>query len=133
MSENVQPVPQPSLVRAAAAAPRRQSVVMCGLLLLAYFAMRLPNLRSVPIFCDEAIYLRWAQLIWENPAKNLFVSMVDAKITKIRLETRGRVDDLNADSFKTFADETGRTCPVSVALSAVPIEVDAKLETGAKS
>jgi len=80
MSENVQPVPQPSLVRAAAAAPRRQSVVMCGLLLLAYFAMRLPNLRSVPIFCDEAIYLRWAQLIWENPAKNLFVSMVDAKL-----------------------------------------------------
>jgi lipoyl-dependent peroxiredoxin len=61
------------------------------------------------------------------------VSMADAKITKIRLETRGRVDEISAESFKTMADETGRTCPVSVALSAVPIEVDAKLETGAKA
>src|SRR5262245_48674071 len=64
---------------------------------------------------------------------NAVVTMADAKITKIHLETRGRVDDITADSFKTAAEETSKTCPVSVALSAVPIEVNAQLETGAKS
>src|SRR5262249_17397339 len=61
------------------------------------------------------------------------VTMVDAKIPKIHLQTRGRGDDISAESFKSTAQETSKTCPVSLALSAVPTEVDAQLETGAKS
>jgi hypothetical protein len=44
-----------------------------------YLLLRLPHLRNLAIFCDEAIYLRWAQLVRLHPAQNLFVSLNDAK------------------------------------------------------
>ncbi len=49
-------------------------------------------------------------------------------ITKITLETFGKVEDVAADAFKTAAEETMRTCIVSQALSAIPMEVTATLE-----
>ncbi|HEY4328179.1 MAG TPA: glycosyltransferase family 39 protein, partial [Phycisphaerae bacterium] len=36
---------------------------IAGMLSLVYLLVRLPGLMSLPIFGDEAIYLRWAQLI----------------------------------------------------------------------
>jgi len=48
-------------------------------LVAAYLALRLPNLRAQPVFCDEATYLRWAQLVAQDPGHNAFVSMEDAK------------------------------------------------------
>jgi 4-amino-4-deoxy-L-arabinose transferase-like glycosyltransferase len=45
----------------------------------AYFALRLPGLMDMPIFCDESIYLRYAQLIHRAPLSNAFVSLVDPK------------------------------------------------------
>jgi lipoyl-dependent peroxiredoxin len=49
-------------------------------------------------------------------------------ITHIRLVVRAKVDDLEADMFHTQAEEAKRSCPLSKALAAVPIELDAKLE-----
>lgn len=50
-------------------------LVLMGLVLV----VRLPGLMGLPIFGDEAIYLRWAQLIRESPWENLFVSLADPK------------------------------------------------------
>jgi 4-amino-4-deoxy-L-arabinose transferase-like glycosyltransferase len=41
-----------------------------------YFLIRLVNLRLLPIFADEAIYIRWAQLIWRG---QIFVPLSDGK------------------------------------------------------
>ena len=49
------------------------------------------------------------------------------KITKIHLATNAKVEDIDAGTFQTNADEAKRTCPVSTAL-AVPIELEAKLD-----
>ena len=49
-------------------------------------------------------------------------------ITRIRLETRGRVPGIDADTFREHAEGAKSGCPVSRALSAVPIEVETELE-----
>ncbi len=50
-----------------------------GLLLLAiFFLFRLINLSLIPIFVDEAIYLRWAQIA-KNDASWRFISLTDGK------------------------------------------------------
>jgi len=52
-------------------------IVLLGLI-AAYFALRLPNLTSQPIFADEAIYVRWAQVMKSEPTLR-FVSLSDGK------------------------------------------------------
>jgi osmotically inducible protein OsmC len=49
------------------------------------------------------------------------------KITKIHLSVRASVPNLDDAKFQQIAKTTKENCPVSVALSAVPIELDAKL------
>ena len=49
------------------------------------------------------------------------------KITKIRLVTEAKVPNLDAATFKDIAEKTKAGCPVSQALSATPIELEAKL------
>jgi 4-amino-4-deoxy-L-arabinose transferase-like glycosyltransferase len=51
---------------------------LLGLLLIASFALRLPHLTLLPIFADEAIYIRWAQIMRAEPTLR-FVSMMDGK------------------------------------------------------
>lgn len=48
-------------------------------------------------------------------------------ITGIVLTTRASVPGLTAEEFATFADDAKQNCPVSQALSAVPITLDAAL------
>lgn len=43
-----------------------------------YFLLRLPTLTSIPIFTDEAIYIRWAQIA-NNDANWRFISLTDGK------------------------------------------------------
>ena len=43
-----------------------------------YFALRIPNLTYQPIFADEAIYIRWAQVMKSEPTLR-FVSLSDGK------------------------------------------------------
>ncbi len=47
-------------------------------LLVGYLILRLPNLTLQPIFADEAIYIRWAQVMRAEPTLR-FVSLSDGK------------------------------------------------------
>ncbi|MEW6102568.1 MAG: glycosyltransferase family 39 protein [bacterium] len=49
------------------------------LLMCLHFITHLPNLTRQPLFGDEAIYIRWAQIIQENPKEWLFVPNTDGK------------------------------------------------------
>jgi osmotically inducible protein OsmC len=49
-------------------------------------------------------------------------------ITHIKLVARVKADDLEADMLQTQAEEAKRTCPLSKALAAVPIELEVVLE-----
>ncbi|NZA26445.1 OsmC family protein [Luteimonas sp. SJ-92] len=49
-------------------------------------------------------------------------------MTAIRLKTRAKVPGIDASGFRAIADDAKQNCPVSKALSAVPIELDAELE-----
>jgi osmotically inducible protein OsmC len=49
------------------------------------------------------------------------------KITKIKLTCEASVPGADAAKFQEIATATKRGCPVSGALSAVPIELEAKL------
>ncbi len=50
-----------------------------ALAVLTYFLLRLPGLLTLPIFCDESVYLRYAQLIARAPVSRAFLSVVDPK------------------------------------------------------
>ncbi len=58
---------------------QNQILILYSLLLVAcYFLTRLPNLTSQPIFADEAIYIRWAQVMRAEPSLR-FISLQDGK------------------------------------------------------
>ena len=48
-------------------------------------------------------------------------------LSAIRLKTTARVPGMDAAGFRAIADDVGKHCPVSRALSAVPISVEAEL------
>jgi len=54
------------------------------------------------------------------------VTIENLKISKIKLTTEGKVPGIDAATFKEFAEKAKAGCPVSVALSAVPIELETK-------
>lgn len=59
----------------------RKDILFIGiglLLLVGYFALRLPNLTLQPIFADEAIYVRWAQVMKAEPTLR-FLPVTDGK------------------------------------------------------
>ena len=51
-------------------------------------------------------------------------------LSAIRLKVTGRVPGLDASGFRAAADDAGKHCPVSRALSAVPITVEAEFLGG---
>ncbi|MDD2822937.1 MAG: glycosyltransferase family 39 protein [Candidatus Daviesbacteria bacterium] len=56
----------------------RNILFIFGLLVIVYFILRLPNLTIQPIFADEAIYIRWAQIMKAEPTLR-FISLTDGK------------------------------------------------------
>ncbi len=46
---------------------------------IGYFVLHLANLGSLPVFADESIYIRWAQLIIDDARRYLLFSMNDGK------------------------------------------------------
>lgn len=54
-------------------------IVAVVLLVGLYLTTRLWRLTYLPVFADEAIYLRWSQLIISDPKQYLFFSMNDGK------------------------------------------------------
>lgn len=57
---------------------RKKEVLALVVLIAAYFILRLPNLTLQPIFADEAIYIRWAQVIRAEPTLR-FLPLSDGK------------------------------------------------------
>lgn len=57
---------------------QKRDFILSFLLLLAFFISRIPNLMAIPIFTDEAIYLRWSQIAWHD-ASWRFISLTDGK------------------------------------------------------
>ncbi len=56
-----------------------RKVIWAGLFLAVfYFATRLTNLTLLPIFTDEAIYIRWSQIALQDP-QHRFISLYDGK------------------------------------------------------
>lgn len=53
--------------------------MLLAILTLFYLVARLINLTIIPIFTDEAMYLRWAQIGLLEPQKYLFISLIDGK------------------------------------------------------
>ena len=53
-----------------------KSILPLGLIIVIYFLLRLPNLTLQPIFADEAIYVRWAQIAKAEPTLR-FISLQD--------------------------------------------------------
>lgn len=47
-------------------------------IILFYFLVRLPNLTIIPVFADEAIYIRWAQIMRDEPTLR-FLPLSDGK------------------------------------------------------
>jgi len=54
------------------------TILLFILLIVVYFLVRLPKLLVIPIFTDEAIYTRWAQIAL-NDASWRFISLTDGK------------------------------------------------------
>lgn len=56
----------------------RLHILFLSLILVGYFLLRLPNLTLQPIFVDEAIYIRWAQIMKSEPTLR-FLPLSDGK------------------------------------------------------
>lgn len=55
-----------------------QAGIFILLIIIIYFLLRLPNLTIQPIFADEAIYIRWAQVMKSEPTLR-FLPLSDGK------------------------------------------------------
>ena len=58
---------------------KRNFIILRFLLLLAAAALLFYKLNRLPIFADEAIYIRWAQLILDDPGRYAFFALNDGK------------------------------------------------------
>lgn len=56
----------------------RSELIIFFILIVLYFFLRLLNLTHLPIFTDEAIYIRWAQIGLHDPNWR-YISLVDGK------------------------------------------------------
>lgn len=56
-----------------------QPVIFYGTLALIYLFTHLYNLTGLPVFADETIYIRWSQLIMDEPQRYLFFPLNDGK------------------------------------------------------
>lgn len=59
-------------------ARHKVSIIIFLLIAAAYFLLRIPNLTLQPIFADEAIYIRWAQVMRADPTLR-FLPLTDGK------------------------------------------------------
>ena len=85
----------------------------------ACYAMNLSSLLTQKEYTIHHIHVEAAVFI---------TSTAPRSITHIELTVRAKVDDLEADMFKTQAEEAKQSCPMSKALASVPIELEAILE-----
>ena len=55
------------------------------------------------------------------------VKLEDGTITEVLLQTEGKVPGLSAEEFQSYAEDAKKNCPVSKALVALEIKLEAKL------
>lgn len=53
--------------------------LVCFVIIVFYFISHLMGLVSLPVFADESIYIRWAQLIMDEPLRYLLFPLNDGK------------------------------------------------------
>lgn len=53
-------------------------LILAAVLIIGYFITRLINLTIIPVFCDEAIYIRWAQIM-RSVTSLRFIPLSDGK------------------------------------------------------
>jgi len=56
----------------------QKRLIMAAVFTIFFLATRLLNLTKIPIFTDEAIYIRWGQIALQDPAHR-FISLEDGK------------------------------------------------------
>ena len=56
----------------------KKELLFAAIIILLFIVIRVSNLTVLPIFTDEAIYMRWSQLMWDDPRQR-FVSLSDGK------------------------------------------------------
>jgi len=56
----------------------KKTYILFIFLAFLFFTTRVLNLKNIPIFTDEAIYIRWAQIALKDPT-NRFISLEDGK------------------------------------------------------
>ncbi len=56
-----------------------KTLILLAILLVIYFATHLMGLTKLPVFADEAIYVRWSQLIIDDWQQYLFFPLNDGK------------------------------------------------------
>lgn len=56
----------------------KQAITILAVFSVLYFAIRLLSVMNLPIFTDEAIYIRWAQIA-NNDSAQRFISLTDGK------------------------------------------------------
>ena len=54
------------------------SIIASLAIIFLYFLLRVPNLTKIPVFVDEAIYIRWAQVMQNEPTLR-FLPLSDGK------------------------------------------------------
>lgn len=59
--------------------PGRKNILAAGLIGLLFFGSRLVGITTLPVFADEAIYIRWAQLMNQDWERFAFFPMQDGK------------------------------------------------------
>jgi osmotically inducible protein OsmC len=79
------------------------------------FSMAFANMLSEAGFVPDSV---------KTTAK---VKMEDLKVTEILLETQGSVPEIDEAKFQEIAEDAKKNCPISQALAAVDIKLDAKL------
>lgn len=58
---------------------KKKNLLIPALILVLYVITHLLNLTGLPVFADEAIYIRWAQLIIDDPGRYAFFPLNDGK------------------------------------------------------
>ena len=58
---------------------KKKSLLLVGLFIVGYFFIHLLNPTNLPVFADESIYIRWAQLIIDDWQQYLFFPLNDGK------------------------------------------------------
>jgi osmotically inducible protein OsmC len=85
----------------------------------ACYAMSLANLLALKEYYIHHVNVEAAVYLTSTSPRS---------ITHIKLTARVKADDLEDDMLQTQAEEAKRTCPLSKALAATPIELEAILE-----